>query len=168
MRLNGQLMVGCWYGWCLNETGQYYTRFNIQCKYSTIFDFKWNNRRWCAWDSNPWPQDGRRNFIKIGQSPASFVFIFVFSNKHYNFYNKYRYVNNSIQYMVQGLEHMTFSTWVPPITTRLVTKINCSFSGLLEFGEFCQLAAKFLVEEDEEALKKELKEAFRIYDKEGD
>jgi Ca2+-binding EF-hand superfamily protein len=40
-------------------------------------------------------------------------------------------------------------------------------SGLLEFGEFCQLAAKFLVEEDEEALKKELKEAFRIYDKEG-
>lgn len=38
---------------------------------------------------------------------------------------------------------------------------------MLEFGEFCQLAAKFLVEEDEEALKKELKEAFRIYDKEG-
>ena len=29
-------------------------------------------------------------------------------------------------------------------------------------GEFCQLAAKFLVEEDEEALKKELKEAFRF------
>merc|ERR1711963_1218111 len=28
-------------------------------------------------------------------------------------------------------------------------------SGLLEFGESCQLAAKFLVEEDEEALKKE-------------
>ena len=42
-----------------------------------------------------------------------------------------------------------------------------SGSGLLEFGEFCQLAARFLVEEDEEALKKELKEAFRIYDKEG-
>merc|ERR1711902_86923 len=40
-------------------------------------------------------------------------------------------------------------------------------SGLLEFGEFCQLAAKFLVEEDEEGLKKELKEAFRIYDREG-
>ena len=38
-------------------------------------------------------------------------------------------------------------------------------SGLLEFGEFCQLSAKFLVEEDDEALKKELKEAFRIYDK---
>ena len=37
----------------------------------------------------------------------------------------------------------------------------------MEFGEFCQLAAKFLVEEDEEGLKKELKEAFRIYDKEG-
>ena len=39
--------------------------------------------------------------------------------------------------------------------------MNPPGSGLLEFGEFCQLAAKFLVEEDEEALKKELKEAFR-------
>jgi hypothetical protein len=40
-------------------------------------------------------------------------------------------------------------------------------SGYLEFEEFCQLSAKFLVEEDEESMKKELKEAFRIYDKEG-
>ena len=47
------------------------------------------------------------------------------------------------------------------------TYVCVSGSGLLEFGEFCQLAARFLVEEDEEALKKELKEAFRIYDKEG-
>ena len=36
-----------------------------------------------------------------------------------------------------------------------------------EFGfeVFCQIAAKFLTEEDEEKLKEELKEAFRIYDK---
>ncbi|XP_064085573.1 troponin C, isotype gamma-like [Macrobrachium nipponense] len=40
-------------------------------------------------------------------------------------------------------------------------------SGQLEFEEFVDLAAKFLIEEDEEALKAELKEAFRIYDKEG-
>ncbi|KAK8728571.1 hypothetical protein OTU49_009021 [Cherax quadricarinatus] len=40
-------------------------------------------------------------------------------------------------------------------------------SGEIEFEEFVQLAAKFLSEEDEEALKKELKEAFRIYDKGG-
>lgn len=39
---------------------------------------------------------------------------------------------------------------------------------MLEFEEFCDLSAKFLIEEDEESLKAELKEAFRIYDKEGE
>ena len=28
--------------------------------------------------------------LKNGPSPASFKFIFVFSSKHYNFYNKYK------------------------------------------------------------------------------
>ena len=42
-----------------------------------------------------------------------------------------------------------------------------SGSGELEFEEFVELAAKFLIEEDEEALKEELREAFRIYDKGG-
>lgn len=40
-------------------------------------------------------------------------------------------------------------------------------SGRLEFVEFVQLAAKFIVEEDAEAMQKELKEAFRLYDKDG-
>ena len=42
-----------------------------------------------------------------------------------------------------------------------------SGSGKLEFEEFCILAARFLIEEDEEQMRKELKEAFRFYDKEG-
>lgn len=41
-------------------------------------------------------------------------------------------------------------------------------SGQIEFEEFLQLSAKFLIEEDEEAMLKELKEAFRLYDKEGE
>ena len=37
----------------------------------------------------------------------------------------------------------------------------------MEFEEFVQLAAKFIVEEDAEAMQKELREAFRLYDKQG-
>jgi len=40
-------------------------------------------------------------------------------------------------------------------------------SGRLEFDEFITLAAKFIIEEDTEAMEKELREAFRLYDKEG-
>merc|ERR1712169_91755 len=48
----------------------------------------------------------------------------------------------------------------------IVDEVDEDGSGELEFEEFCILSAKFLIE-DEESLKEELKEAFRIYDKEG-
>ena len=37
----------------------------------------------------------------------------------------------------------------------------------MEFDEFIILAAKFIIEEDVEEMAKELREAFRLYDKEG-
>lgn len=40
-------------------------------------------------------------------------------------------------------------------------------SGQLEFDEFLTLCARFLIEEDAEAMQEELREAFRLYDKEG-
>jgi hypothetical protein len=42
-------------------------------------------------------------------------------------------------------------------------------TGTLSFDDFCTLAAKFMTEEEEdsEAIKTELREAFRLYDKEG-
>jgi len=49
----------------------------------------------------------------------------------------------------------------------IILEVDDDGSGLLEFEEFAQLAAKFLLEEDLVEMKKELKEAFRIYDKEG-
>ena len=49
----------------------------------------------------------------------------------------------------------------------IIHEIDEDESGSLEFPEFIQLAAKFLIEEDEEQMRWELKEAFRIYDKQG-
>merc|ERR1719320_2442717 len=40
-------------------------------------------------------------------------------------------------------------------------------TGKFTFMMFCQVSAKFMIEDDEEQMKEELKEAFRIYDKEG-
>merc|ERR1712170_10675 len=40
-------------------------------------------------------------------------------------------------------------------------------TGKFTFMTFCQVAAKFMIEDDEEQMKEELKEAFRIYDKDG-
>ncbi|XP_067009143.1 troponin C, isoallergen Bla g 6.0101 [Anabrus simplex] len=49
----------------------------------------------------------------------------------------------------------------------IIKEVDADGSGELEFEEFISLASRFLVEEDAEALEKELKEAFRMYDKEG-
>jgi calmodulin len=51
------------------------------------------------------------------------------------------------------------------ILEEMIEEVDEDKSGRLEFEEFIILAAKFIVEEDEEALQKELKEAFRLYDK---
>jgi len=49
----------------------------------------------------------------------------------------------------------------------IIAEVDADGSGELEFPEFVQLAAQFLIEEDAEEMQNELKEAFRLYDKEG-
>lgn len=50
-----------------------------------------------------------------------------------------------------------------------IAEIDVDETGMFEFEEFCQLAAKYVeVEENPDAVARELKEAFRLYDKEGE
>ena len=53
-----------------------------------------------------------------------------------------------------------------------MTNSACNISkyketGKLSFEAFYAIAANFLEDEDDEAMQNELKEAFRLYDKEG-
>merc|ERR1712088_753269 len=50
----------------------------------------------------------------------------------------------------------------------LLAEIDEDGSGEIEIGEFCQLCATFLVEDpDMETMKRELEDAFRLYDRVG-
>jgi hypothetical protein len=40
-------------------------------------------------------------------------------------------------------------------------------TGKVNFDGFCRIATHFLEEDDAEAMQEELKEAFRLYDREG-
>ena len=46
-------------------------------------------------------------------------------------------------------------------------EVDETATGKFSLGMFCSIAARFMIEDDEEQMKEELKEAFRIYDKEG-
>jgi len=54
------------------------------------------------------------------------------------------------------------------ILNEVIEEVDVDGSGELEFNEFVLLATKFMNEEDEEEMKNELKEAFRLYDKNGE
>lgn len=50
---------------------------------------------------------------------------------------------------------------------RLIAENDPSKTGKLDFETFCSIASHFLEEEDAESTQQELKEAFRLYDREG-
>merc|ERR1712025_1068380 len=47
------------------------------------------------------------------------------------------------------------------------SEVDENATGKFSFLQFCQVAAKFMIEDDEEQMREELKEAFRIYDKDN-
>ncbi|XP_014240267.1 troponin C-like [Cimex lectularius] len=69
--------------------------------------------------------------------------------------------------MVSDILRLMGQPFNKKILDELIEEVDADKSGRLEFEEFITLAAKFIVEEDDEAMQKELREAFRLYDKEG-
>lgn len=49
----------------------------------------------------------------------------------------------------------------------MIREFDPEKSGRVNFDCFCKIAGRFLEEEDSEAMQEELKEAFRMYDREG-
>ncbi|XP_049856253.1 troponin C [Schistocerca gregaria] len=49
----------------------------------------------------------------------------------------------------------------------IIDEVDTEGSGKVNFDGFCRIASHFLEEEDSEAMQEELKEAFRLYDREG-
>ncbi|XP_065345075.1 troponin C, isoallergen Bla g 6.0101-like [Cloeon dipterum] len=49
----------------------------------------------------------------------------------------------------------------------IILEIDAEGTGNLDFDSFCILSARFMVEEDTEKMQQELREAFRLYDREG-
>ncbi|KAF8795770.1 Troponin C like protein [Argiope bruennichi] len=69
--------------------------------------------------------------------------------------------------MVATILRTLGQTFVESELRELIQEIDVDGSGELEFDEFLALTSRFLVEEDAEAMQEELREAFRMYDKEG-
>lgn len=69
--------------------------------------------------------------------------------------------------MVGNIFRMMGTSFTEETLAETIAEIDEDGSGQIEFEEFTILAAKFIVEEDDEDVQKELKEAFRLYDKEG-
>lgn len=69
--------------------------------------------------------------------------------------------------MVGKILRMMGIAFTQEFLQELIDEIDEDGSGQIEFEEFIQLAVKFTVEEDDSDVEKELKEAFRLYDREG-
>lgn len=68
-----------------------------------------------------------------------------------------------------SISRMHIVIYTNDLSHKMYFSINYEFSatGKVNFDRFTNIASHFLEEEDSEAMQQELKEAFRLYDREG-
>ena len=89
-----------------------------------------------------WSDREQLKLFFFNNGPSSFSFIFVFSNKLYNFLQQIN-VKRSIQYKALGFEPTTFKREYLPITTRLGLPPNSNCSYLVIFVTSSNLCQNF-------------------------
>nr|CAD7442351.1 unnamed protein product [Timema bartmani] len=99
-------------------------------------------------------------------SQISYLFCFTVLRKAFDAFDREKSGSISCN-MVEEILRLMGQPFNKKTLEELIEEVDADKSGRLEFDEFITLAAKFIVEEDAEAMEKELREAFRLYDKEG-
>ena len=85
---------------------------------SAKFDYNWKKRRWCSWDSNPGPQNGRRRHITLATAAPYTIYNFCSTSKPRHISTFWWQLGTSLatsvyDFLLKGLVLYNLPTYLP-------------------------------------------------------